>query len=259
MTESPLISVVTICYNAESYIACCINSVLNQDLKDFEYIVIDGGSSDGTVDVIKQYQGRLAYWHSRPDSGLSHAFNLGLEQVHGQWVLFLNADDYFLDGGVLARMAPVLRSSEEKDVVYGFIQRVSREDSPVAVEPPYGGPFSWRGFLKKNTIPHPSAFTNAKYIQRVGIYDEHYKVAMDYEFYLRGGPSLRVLFYPELVTCMRDGGVSRAHRHAALDECLRALRLHHVCSTSFIFMYGVYLKTRLLVRDVLLKSRLISS
>ena len=85
----PLVSVITVCLNAATFIEQTIQSVIVQTYPGFEYIIIDGGSTDGTVDIIRKYESRLAYWHSKPDRGLGHAFNLGLVQAKGSWLLFL--------------------------------------------------------------------------------------------------------------------------------------------------------------------------
>jgi len=254
----PLISVITICYQAEAYLEQCIKSVMAQKFNDFEHIIIDGGSNDGTQEIIKKYQNHLAYWHSKPDRGLSHAFNQGLEQASGQWVIFLNSDDYFFDSRVLRRFSDHLQENQDKDVIFGQVQRVSREREAHNLGQPIGHPFDWHEFLKRDTIPHPSSFTNMNFIRRVGPFDEDYKIAIDYEFYLRGGQSLQAMYFPELVSCMREGGVSRAHRRVCLDECLKALKQHKVCSNLFVFLYGNYLRFRIAVRDLLVKCRVIS-
>ncbi len=251
----PLITVITICYQSVEYLEHCIQSVVNQTSDNFEYLIIDGGSTDGSVDIIKKYEDHLAYWHSKPDRGLSHAFNQGLEHATGQWVIFLNSDDYFSSSTVLSKLSAVLNENEDKDVVFGQVQRVSREHEPVSLEVPMGQPFDWSEFLKRDTIPHPSSFTNMNFIRRVGPFDESYRIAIDYEFYLRGGRGLKVLFWPELVSHMREGGISRIHRRACLDEWIRALNHHHASSALFIAIYGNYLRLRLIVRDYLASLR----
>ena len=100
-SHAPLISVITVSLNSADYLEQCIKSVLTQDCNDFEYVIIDGGSTDATVKIIQRYQDRLAYWHSKPDRGLAHAFNLGVEHSKGQWLLFLNSDDYFAETAVV--------------------------------------------------------------------------------------------------------------------------------------------------------------
>ncbi|MDQ6991205.1 MAG: glycosyltransferase family 2 protein [Mariprofundaceae bacterium] len=252
------VSIITVCYNAEEFIQQCMESVLLQDFEKFEYIVIDGGSTDGTINIIKKYQESLAYWHSKPDRGLSHAFNQGLEQAKGEWVIFLNADDYFANNSVLREMSEHLRVNMDQDVVFGQLQRVARDHHFAAVEPPYGRLFVWHEFLKRNTIPHPTSFINRSFFQRVGGFDERYTIAMDYEFFLRGGSNLKARFIPGVVTCMRDGGVSRASRFDAMDEFFRAVKQHKASSNVLVFLYISYFKLRLVLRELLVKMHVLS-
>ncbi len=101
----PQISIITISYNAVEFIEPTIRSVLTQSYPLIEYIIIDGGSTDGTTEIIQHYAASLAYWHSRPDRGIAQAFNLGLAQAQGDWILYLNADDLLLDSAVIEKMA----------------------------------------------------------------------------------------------------------------------------------------------------------
>lgn len=199
-----------------------MQSVLDQDFDSFEYIVIDGGSTDGTADIIRRYEDRLAYWHSKPDRGLAHAFNLGLQHSRGKWLLFLNSDDFFVSSTVLSDMAGKLEDHGDADVVFGQVEVVTRETHPTHVGGPYGEPFHWKRFLRRDTIPHQSAFTNRKYFSRVGMFDENFRIAVDYEHFLRGGPGLRAICVPCLTCKMREGGMGKQHIHQSLKEWRKA-------------------------------------
>ena len=209
LPSGPLISVITVSFNSADFMEHCMQSVLAQEFDDFEYIVIDGGSTDGTRGIIEKYGDRLAYWHSRPDRGLAHAFNQGVEHSKGQWLLFLNSDDYFADNAVLGKLATTLRNNPQADVVFGQAMMVSREIAPQRVDGPYGKPFHWNRFILINTIPHQAAATNRALFQRIGMFSEDFRIAMDYEHFLRAGPGLKAQYVPLLVACMRDGGMSR--------------------------------------------------
>jgi len=214
----PLISIITVCYNSVEFIEQAIKSVANQDFDDYEYIIIDGGSSDGTVEIIQNYQDNLAYWHSKPDRGISHAFNLGLEHASGEWVVFLNADDYLASNTVLREMSVYLSQYNQHDVVYGQIQLVSRGKAAQPVSDLTGGAFSWSVLRRKQNIPHPAAFNARSYFDRVGLFDESFRIAMDYEHYLRLGRNLKAQFVPLLVSEMREGGISKQSARASLYE-----------------------------------------
>jgi glycosyltransferase involved in cell wall biosynthesis len=206
----PLISVITISLNSLEFIKQTIESVLTQTYPNIEYLVIDGASTDGTVEIIEKYDKQLAYWHSRPDRGLSHAFNLGLERARGDWLVLLNSDDFFLSPKVIENIVPYLMKYHDKDVVFGqaIIMSNQKSPTPLTLTRVYGHTWRWEQFRWFDTIPHPAAFTNKSFFRRVGKFDETFKVAMDYEFYLRRGKNLEAQFIPIPVSGMRAEGLS---------------------------------------------------
>jgi len=207
-SPDPLISIITICFNAVEYMEQTITSVMAQTYPNLEYIIIDGGSLDGTVDIIRKYESRLAYWQSQPDRGIAHAFNLGLAQSHGDWILYLNADDFLLEPTVMAQMVPHLLLHRDADVVYGQTISLTREQDPKPI--PLckigGHPWRWQEFRRRNMIPHQAAFTHRHFFDRVGCFDETFRIAMDYEHFLRAREELRAQFVPIAIAGMRAGG-----------------------------------------------------
>lgn len=218
LSEKPLISVITVCYDAEEFIESCLTSVIAQDFDDFEYIVIDGGSKDGTVVIIEPYLKHISYYHSRPDQGIADAFNQGIAEAKGHWIIFLNADDYLASNSVLREMSAYLLQYTQYDVVYGQIQLVSRTEAAEPVSDLIGGPFRWSALRRKQNIPHPAAFHTRSYFDRTGLFDKSFKIAMDYEHYLRLGQNLKAQFVPLIVTEMREGGISKQSTRASLHE-----------------------------------------
>ena len=167
MSNYPLISVITVCLNSADFIECCIKSVLSQNFTDFEYVIIDGGSKDGTIDIVKKYQGKISYWHSRIDRGLADAFNIGIENSRGRWVLFVNADDYLINQTVLSRASEYLKKWPSADVILGQINLMTREKDPRLKSGPHGKPISWNELRFKAIIPHQAAFTNRNYFRKI--------------------------------------------------------------------------------------------
>jgi glycosyltransferase involved in cell wall biosynthesis len=216
----PLISIITVSHNAADFIEQTLASVLSQDYPLIEYIVIDGASTDGTVDIIRRYESRLAYWHTRPDGGLAQAFNLGLARAHGDWILYLNADDFFVDSSIVSRLVPYLCHHRNADVVFGQAEIIfsGKEVQAFPFSRLLGRPWSWTIFRLYNFLPHQSAFTNREYFDRVGNFDETCSISVDYEHYLRGGKNLRAVFVPHLVSKMRLGGLSHRHLLTSLRE-----------------------------------------
>jgi len=240
----PVITVITVCFNAAAFIEQTIQSVLSQSYPHIEYVIIDGGSTDGTVEIISQYSDHLAYWHSKADRGLAHAFNLGLGQARGNWIIFLNADDFFLNSTVIDEMVPHLRRHEDADVVFGetIITVCQQNARPSPFRKIFGQPWSWQAFRRFCIIPHPSAFTNRRYFKLVGVFDESFRTAMDYELYLRGGEKLRAHYVPVLVSGMRDGGISQKNIVRSMKEGLRAQLLTRAlpkCSAWLNFYWQI--------------------
>lgn len=112
MKSSPIISVVTVCYNAVTEIERTIQSVIGQSYPNIEYIIIDGGSKDGTVDLIRKYADKLAYWISEPDKGIYDAMNKGIAVSTGDWICFLNAGDWFAGTRVLAEVGQEAQNTQ---------------------------------------------------------------------------------------------------------------------------------------------------
>jgi glycosyltransferase involved in cell wall biosynthesis len=237
--SSPLISIITACLNADEFIEETIQSVLGQSYPKVEYIIIDGGSTDSTMEIVDRYATRLSYWHSRLDRGLAHAFNLGLSHAQGDWLLFLNADDYLFDSGVIANMVPHLNRHPEADVVFGQVAWAGRhKEVSKGSLITRGQPWRWSTFRFVCTIPHQAAFTPRRYFERFGGFKENLRIAMDYELFLRRGPDLQAIFVPQLISVMRLGGVS-SNIMAALKEW-RTVQLFYQVSPNWL-IWGNYL------------------
>lgn len=227
MPEADVISVITVCRNDGEFLDQCMRSVLAQDLSGVEYVVIDGGSDDDSVDIIRRHAHRLRYWHSRPDRGLAHAFNQGVEHSTGKWLIFLNADDFFVDHTALSRVSRHLAHNAQADVVFGQVQLVTREAAPKVILHS-GRPWRWQEFRRRDTIPHPAAFTSRRFFAQFGGFSEDFRVAVDYEHYLRAGQHLRAHFVPELVSGVRIDGLSRALASVTYRESKLAQQVHNV-------------------------------
>lgn len=129
MNLSPVISIITVSYNAVDTIESTILSVIHQTYENMEYIIIDGGSTDGTVDLIKKYQDKLAYWVSEPDKGIYDAMNKGIDKVTGDWVNFMNSGDTFAGNEIISRIFN--RKFNDVGVIYGNVNKIFRNHSQV--------------------------------------------------------------------------------------------------------------------------------
>ena len=119
MLEKPLISIVTVSYNAVATIEQTILSVINQTYSNIEYIIIDGGSTDGTLDVIKKYADKIAYWVSEPDKGIYDAMNKGIKVATGEWINFMNCGDYFVANNTLESVFGSGKIYKKAEILYG--------------------------------------------------------------------------------------------------------------------------------------------
>lgn len=162
-------SIITINYNNKEGLKKTIESVVNQSFDDFEYIIIDGASSDGSVEVIKEYASQIDYWVSEPDKGIYNAMNKGIRQAHGEYLNFMNSGDCFHDAEVLNKMVPLL----ESDIVTGEesrLRRIVRDD------------ITMFDFVK-GTISHQASFIKKELFTN-HLYDENYKIVSDWKFFM---------------------------------------------------------------------------
>ena len=252
MIIKPFISIITISYNSSLFIEQCITSVINQDYHNYEYIIIDGGSDDGTVDIIKKYQHHLSYWHSRPDRGLSHAFNMGLEHANGQWIAFLNSDDFYSNKNVFKIVADELkkdRSSGMSDIAYGQIRLINRNNDNEFISPAIGKEWSWGKMRRYSSIPHPATFANRNLFDQLGVFDENYSNALDYEFFLRKGKDLKARFIPIVFAYMRTGGMSNAASVKSLKESRDAQIKNRADARLIVYIWWLYLRLRRAVKN----------
>ncbi len=245
----PTITVVVATHNNMETVQQCIDSVALQTYPDKELIIIDGGSTDGTVDLLKANQQVIAYWVSEPDRGIYHAWNKGLTRAGGDWICFLGADDHFWDRYVLTKMAEELaKLPVEIRVAYGQIMLLSGAGEGLYA---IGEPWERlkQRFLKSMCIPHPGMMHRRSLFEQHGGFDESFRIAGDYELLLRELKTTDAAFIPSLVTVgMRQGRGESSHPTATLrvlQETRRAQRMHgqRLPSRSWLFsVTKVYLR-----------------
>src|SRR5688500_11046379 len=195
---APLVSIVTIVRNGAARFARAAESVLAQDYPAIEYIVVDGASTDGTLDVIRRLESRIAVWVSEPDTGISDAFNKGIAFAHGEVVGLLNSDDWYEPGAVSAAVRALKESGA--DIAHGKLQywKGSRKTYLVTGD---------ADLLEKGmTIGHPTMFVRRACYERLGLYRHDFRQAMDYEWLLRAKLSgARFCFIDECLATLHDG------------------------------------------------------
>ena len=247
--DIPQISIIVAVYNGALTLQQCINSVALQTYQHKELIIIDGGSTDGTVELLKASQQKITYWSSGPDQGIYQAWNKALPRARGEWICFLGADDHFWDEHVLTRMAEELaKLLPEIRVAYGQIMLLNGGGERLYA---VGEPWERlrQRFLKSMCIPHPGMMHRRSLFEEHGGFDESFRIAGDYELLLRELKTADAAFIPNLVTVgMRQGKGESSHPAATLrvlQETRRAQRMHgqRLPSRSWLFsVTKVYLR-----------------
>lgn len=219
------VSIITVSFNSEKTIKRTIESVLFQTYKNIEYIIIDGASTDHTVDIIKGYQnqfGNRIKWVSEPDEGIYAAMNKGIEMASGDLIGILNSDDYYeLDA--VESMVNAL-GKDKYQILYGFL-RTLRNGEEYAIE------IRTHKDLKNGMISHPTCFVTKQVYSDLGMYDTAYKSVADYDFMLRMSDNKNVVFQPvyKLITNFEQGGMSSTT--TAWLELLKLQRNHGIITT----------------------------
>jgi glycosyltransferase involved in cell wall biosynthesis len=218
--KTPLISIITITFNAESSLETTIKSIIRQSYNNIEYIIIDGGSTDRTVETIKQYQDHIQYWISEPDKGIADAWNKGIAASSGDIIGILNAGDYFLDTNYLNVVSDNLYV-DQTIVCYGNTEIVSENGQNIRTTI---GNFNPSNLYLGLGFYHPGCFATRKVYKLIGQFSLRYKLAMDCDWLLRcyrAGITFKKL---DLVCMMLDGGISHTSNFSAYGEYLQSLK-----------------------------------
>lgn len=228
MAAAPLISLVVATHNAARSLPRCLDSLRAQAFRDFEVIVMDGASTDGTVELLRASGDVVTQWRSEADSGIYQAWNKALPLARGEWIAFLGADDWLWDGEALARLAPQLREALPRyRIVYSRLRQV---DEAGGVVDELGEP--WEAFRARfrshACLPHPGLMHHRSLFERHGGFDESFRLAADYEFLLRELAAGDALFVPALTVGVGWGGRTTAPENYVLGmrETEAALRRH---------------------------------
>jgi len=201
-------SIITVTYNSRKFLAETMQSVVSQEYSDFEYIIIDGGSTDGTLDILKGFAAKDARirWISEPDNGISDAFNKGLRLATGDVIGILNSDDTYAVGA-LGAVAAAFAADPACDVVHGDMIRFQGDTPLYRLKPAPVDERVWHDM----PVNHPATFVRRQLYERVGLFDTGLKVAMDYDLVLRlYRAGCRFCYLERVLANMRYGGASDA-------------------------------------------------
>jgi glycosyltransferase involved in cell wall biosynthesis len=212
----PRLSIIVATFNAAGLLPACLASIRAQAFDAWELLVVDGGSSDGTVDLIRQHADIIAYWHSHPDKGIYDAWNQAVAQARGDYVCFLGADDAWSDPAALQAMFDAIAArGHDPDLVSARGRVVAEDGRPLAT---IGTRWDFRGLRRRMLICHPGSFHHRRLFEALGPFDTQYRIAADYDWMLRLPASTDALFVDRVVLQIRDGGVSRRRRLRTMSE-----------------------------------------
>ena len=171
-----LISIITVAYNNKNGLEETIKSVINQTYRDFEFVIIDGGSNDGSKELLESYSSQIDFWVSEPDKGIYNAMNKGIRKASGEYLIFMNSGDRFSANDILEKITPHFNN---EDIVYGnaYYELENRKKYEYKIPPKIT-----IGSLLKEPICHQSAFFRKELFEKYGMYDENNKIASDWTF-----------------------------------------------------------------------------
>lgn len=214
------LSIITINYNNAGGLLKTIESVVSQTATNFEYIVIDGGSTDESVAVIQQYQDHIRYWVSEPDRGIYHAMNKGIKQAKSEYCQFLNSGDYLLTPDVTERM---LQEMPQCSILYG--NKIREINGKRIIEKSYSGRQITLLDLYRSTIFHATAYIKRSLFDKYGLYDESLKIVSDWKFYLItvGLHNEKVVYRDIDMVWFDTRGISSTHKDLDKQERTQVL------------------------------------
>ena len=238
------ISIITVCYNSESTIEDTIKSVINQTHDNIEYIIVDGGSNDKTIDIINSYSDKINKFISEKDNGIYDAINKGINISSGDIIGILNSDDYFFDNTIISNIVNIFKCNNNIDSLIGDINFVNNNNK---ITRNYKS-LNWSPSLFKFGImpPHPTFYCKRNLYHKFGLYNNTYKIAGDFDLLIRFlyVNKIRYHYYPKVMVIMRLGGISTRGIKSIITinkEILHSCLSNNI-KTNYIFIYLKYFK-----------------
>ena len=228
--NDPLVSVITAVFNGEDYIENTIKSIINQTYKNLEYIIIDGGSTDGTLDIIRKYENQIAYWISEDDNGIGDAFNKGVRISKGDYINFQGHGDGFISKEVIEKL--FCDVNPVNDIfVSARIKRVDIAGKEIFTTK-FIKTFDKKSLLVRMSMPHQGLFTHKSYFEKYGLFDVNNIYSMDYEHLLRSYKKFpKVLTSPVVVARWRADGLGNGRMLEIFREYDKIKRDNHVANS----------------------------
>lgn len=237
--DKPLISIITVVFNGKPFLEQTIQSVINQTYENIEYIIIDGASTDGTLDIIKKYENKLDYWVSEKDKGISEAFNKGIKQATGEFILMLNCGDTFISDTVID--FDLLLKSKNKIITF---QAKTTHGNVFPLNHTYSTQKSHsfstlRKLVQNAMVAHQATFVPKCVYDEIGGYSHEYTVRMDFEFFLRASQKFEIEFYQKPIVIYLTNGISSKLKNRIIFKMEELKAIHNtICNACLL--YDVY-------------------
>lgn len=234
--DIPLVSIITIVRNGVKTLEKTIQSVLNQTYDNIEYIIIDGGSTDGTLNIIKKYDHKISYWISEPDEGISDAFNKGISAASGEIIGVINADDWY-ENDAVNRVVEHF-SETQADIVYGIVQYWDNNKKAELV-------YANDTLLNRDmTINHPAVFAKRSTYETIGLFRKDFRYAMDYEWLLRAkSKNMKFSYIENCLANIYYLGISDKYWWRARWEVAKAKEINSPSVLNYLYFLFQILKT----------------
>lgn len=261
LPDEPLVTIVTVVFNGAKHLEETIMSVINQSYDNVEYIIIDGGSTDNTLDIIKKYESAINYWISEPDQGIYDAMNKGIKLACGDIIGLINSDDFY-NQMAIERVVDVYKKEEHQSdinsniIITGSAFKVNENSQTLY---PIGSNLSLKYMIKRiiHTMPiiHPATFIPISVYKKYGIFDQTYRIGSDYDFIFRLFINdVKFIFLKEHLASMRTGGVSSGTQNLLLrakekykirEKYLKITKFKNIF-LSILWLISTLLKTLLI-------------
>ncbi len=255
MINNKLLSIITINKNNAYYLEQAIKSIINQSLKIFDLIIIDGKSSDKSLNIIRKYSNKIFYWSSEQDINIADAFNKGISKCRSHWILFINSDDYLLNNNVLSTIHSNLLTFKNYDMLIYKIILKSRDLKKT--KGIFGGLSTKIDKLKfYNSIPHQATIINSNYFSKHGNFSLDFPIAQDYEVILRS-KKIKIKKIEKIISVMRDGGITNTNKFKSLKYFMKAQIKNNTNNIYLSFIVYIYGVCKVILKKILKKHKII--
>lgn len=234
------VSIITVCLNSSETIENTIKSILSQDYDDIEYTIVDGVSTDGTLDILARYRNRIQNCISEPDNGIYSAINKGIKLSTGDIIAILNSNDVYADNKILSNMVEFIKCND-LDAAYGDLVYVDHNNINRVTRFWKTGEYKRGAFSHGWVIPHPTFFCQRRFFEEFGYFKEEFQIAADFELMLRfiEKHQIKVGYIQKVIVKMRRGGKANILRGMICGnrEIIKSFRLNNLCISPLFFIH----------------------